>query len=122
MNTGPGLGPSATVAQGPPPPTGNISVNKTSTPSGTGPVGPQTAAPGASLAPIIASPAQRLDAIDEQVWLQIGSLAESMGEFDRAMNSYESALRHNYQSINALNLIAELYRSRENFPKVTNKS
>ncbi|KAF9290156.1 glucose repression mediator protein [Linnemannia elongata] len=117
MNPGPGPGPSTTVAQGPPPPTGNNPTNKTSAPSGGGPVGPQTTAPGGAQAPIIASPAQRLDAIDEQVWLQIGSLAESMGEFDRAMNSYESALRHNYQSINALNLIAELYRSRENFPK-----
>ncbi|OAQ28736.1 TPR-like protein [Linnemannia elongata AG-77] len=117
MNPGPGPGPSTTVAQGPPPPTGNNPINKTSAPSGAGPVGPQTTAPGGAQAPIIASPAQRLDAIDEQVWLQIGSLAESMGEFDRAMNSYESALRHNYQSINALNLIAELYRSRENFPK-----
>lgn len=117
MNPGPG--PSAAVAQGPPPPTGINPSSKTSTPSGAGPVGPQTAAPGAGQAPVIASPAQRLDAIDEQVWLQIGSLAESMGEFDRAMNSYESALRHNYQSISALNLIAELYRSRENFPKVT---
>src|SRR5690348_3031003 len=109
MNPGPGPGPSTTVAQGPPPPTGNNPINKTSAPSGGGPVGPQTTAPGGAQAPIIASPAQRLDAIDEQVWLQIGSLAESMGEFDRAMNSYESALRHNYQSINALNLIAELY-------------
>ncbi|KAG0077543.1 glucose repression mediator protein [Linnemannia elongata] len=117
MNPGPGPGPSTTVAQGPPPPAGNNPINKTSAPSGAGPVGPQTTAPGGAQAPIIASPAQRLDAIDEQVWLQIGSLAESMGEFDRAMNSYESALRHNYQSINALNLIAELYRSRENFPK-----
>ncbi|KAF8945288.1 glucose repression mediator protein [Haplosporangium gracile] len=118
MNAGPGPGPSATMAQGPPPSTGNNnSNNKTSTPTGTRPVGLQAAAPGVGPAPNIASPAQRLDVIDEQVWLQIGSLAESMGEFDRAMNSYESALRHNYQSVNALNLIAELYRSRENFPK-----
>jgi tetratricopeptide (TPR) repeat protein len=120
MNAGPGQGPSATVAQGLPPSTGNNNNSniKISTPTGAGPVGPHAAVPGAGPAPIIPSPAQRLDSIDEQVWLQIGSLAESMGEFDRAMNSYESALRHNYQSINALNLIAELYRSRENFPKV----
>ncbi|KAG0292789.1 glucose repression mediator protein [Linnemannia gamsii] len=118
MNPGPGPGPSATVAQGPPPSAANNNSNsKISTPSGTGPVGPQAVVPGAGPAPIIPSPAQRLDAIDEQVWLQIGSLAESMGEFDRAMNSYESALRHNYQSLHALNLIADLYRSRENFPK-----
>ncbi|KAK3837456.1 MAG: hypothetical protein J3R72DRAFT_387286, partial [Linnemannia gamsii] len=121
MNAGPGPGPSAVVSQGQPPSGNNNSqINNNgshSTPAaGTGPSGPQSA-PGGGPAPIIPSPAQRLDAIDEQVWLQIGSLAESMGEFDRAMNSYESALRHNYQSVNALNLIAELYRSRENFPK-----
>ncbi|KAG0281428.1 glucose repression mediator protein [Linnemannia exigua] len=120
MNAGPGPGPSPVVSQGPPP-SGNTNSqsnnsNSHSSPAGPGPSGPQSA-PGGGPAPIIPSPAQRLDAIDEQVWLQIGSLAESMGEFDRAMNSYESALRHNYQSVNALNLIAELYRSRENFPK-----
>ncbi|KAG0321842.1 hypothetical protein BGZ99_003675 [Dissophora globulifera] len=83
-----------------------------------GPGGPGGPVPtGSGSAPIITSSAQRLDAIDEQVWLQLGSLAESMGEYDRAMAAYESALRHNYHSVSAMNLIAELYRSRENFPK-----
>ncbi|KAK3830297.1 MAG: hypothetical protein J3R72DRAFT_516831 [Linnemannia gamsii] len=49
----------------------------------------------------------------------MGSHAESMGEFDQAMDSYESALRYNCQSVNALNFIAELYQSRENFPKAS---
>ncbi|KAI7822039.1 hypothetical protein BC939DRAFT_398209 [Gamsiella multidivaricata] len=40
-----------------------------------------------------------------------------MREYDRAMAAYEAALRHNYHSVSALNLIAELYRSRENFQK-----
>ncbi|KAF9369693.1 hypothetical protein CPC16_004327 [Podila verticillata] len=40
-----------------------------------------------------------------------------MGEYDRAMASYEAALRHSYHPVTALNQIAELYRSRENFPK-----
>ena len=99
-------------AQGPPPqpPPGHVAA------AGPGPV-PVPAGPGGP-APIVASPAQRLDAIDEQVWLQLGSLAESMGEYDRAMAAYESALRHNYHSVNALKLIAELYRTRENFVKV----
>ncbi|KAF8978356.1 hypothetical protein BGZ46_006568 [Entomortierella lignicola] len=85
---------------------------------GPGP-GPGPAPAGSGPAPIVSSPAQRLDAIDEQVWLQLGSLAESMGDHDRAMAAYESALRHNYHSVNALNQIAELYRSRENFPKAS---
>ena len=100
VNNGPGPAPGPNVGPGP-------------GPGGPGPV-PASGGP----TPIVTSPAQRLDAIDEQVWLQLGSLAESMGEFDRAMASYESALRHNYHSVSALNLIAELYRSRENFPKV----
>ncbi|GJJ70268.1 general transcriptional corepressor CYC8 [Entomortierella parvispora] len=98
VNNGPGPVPGPNVGPGP----------------GSGP-GPVPA--GGGPAPVVTSPAQRLDAIDEQVWLQLGSLAESMGEFDRAMASYESALRHNHYSVSALNLIAELYRSRENFPK-----
>ncbi|KAF9161341.1 hypothetical protein BGX20_002143, partial [Mortierella sp. AD010] len=100
VNTVPGPVPGPNVGPGPGPGSGPGPA-----PAGTGP------------APIVTSPAQRLDAIDEQVWLQIGSLAESMGEYDRAMAAYESALRHNYHSVSALNLIAELYRSRENFPK-----
>ncbi|KAF9984022.1 hypothetical protein BGZ75_004407 [Mortierella antarctica] len=102
-------------AQGPPPqpPPGHVAA------AGPGPVPvPVPAGPGGP-APIVASPAQRLDAIDEQVWLQLGSLAESMGEHDRAMAAYESALRHNYHSVNALKLIAELYRTRESFVKAS---
>ena len=90
-------------------------------PPGPGGPGPGPVPAGSAPIPIVNSPAQRLDVIDEQVWLQLGSLAESMGEFDRAMASYEAALRHNYHSIAAMNLIAELYRSRENFPKVKNR-
>ncbi|KAG0216105.1 hypothetical protein BGX28_006001 [Mortierella sp. GBA30] len=100
-------------APGPPPP----SNPGHAPPPGPGPI-PVPSGPGGP-APIVASPAQRLDAIDEQVWLQLGSLAESMGEYDRAMASYESALRHNYHSVNALKLIAELYRTRENFAKAS---
>ncbi|KAG0050425.1 glucose repression mediator protein [Gryganskiella cystojenkinii] len=102
VNNGPGPAPVPNV--GPP------------GPGGPGP-GPVPVPAGSGSAPVVNSPAQRLDAIDEQVWLQLGSLAESMGEFDRAMASYEAALRHNYHSVAAMNLIAELYRSRENFPK-----
>ncbi|KAF9579550.1 hypothetical protein BGW38_004148 [Lunasporangiospora selenospora] len=105
---GPGSGPVGPVGSGPVPGPSAGPVpgpNPVPVPAGAGP------------ASIVNSPAQRLDAIDEQVWLQLGSLAESMGEYDRAMAAYESALRHNFHSVNAMNLIAELYRSRENFQK-----
>lgn len=82
---------------------------------GSGPAGPQGPASAAVTA---ISPAQTLSSINSEAWLQLGALAESMGEYDRAMASYEAALRHSYHPVTALNQIAELYRSRENFPKV----
>ena len=48
----------------------------------------------------------------------IGSAAELMQEYDRAMSAYESALRHNAYSIAALSGIAALCRGREQFPRV----
>ena len=48
----------------------------------------------------------------------IGNLAEMMGDHDKAINSFESALRHNPYSIIALSQIASIYRAREQFEKV----
>ena len=50
--------------------------------------------------------------------LFIGSLAELMSDWERAMGCYEYALRHNPYSINALSHIASLCRGREQFGKV----
>ena len=41
-----------------------------------------------------------------------------MNELDRAMNAYESALRHNPYSVAALTQIAALCRAREQYGKV----
>lgn len=41
-----------------------------------------------------------------------------MADWERAMNSYEAALRHNPYSIAALSHIASLCRGREQFAKV----
>ncbi|CAG8767250.1 6883_t:CDS:2, partial [Cetraspora pellucida] len=60
---------------------------------------------------------QKLNRINEDTWLQMGSAAELMQEYDRALNAYESALRHNSYSIPALSSIAALCRGREQFPK-----
>jgi hypothetical protein len=49
---------------------------------------------------------------------KIGNLAEMMSDWERAMNSYEAALRHNPFSISALSHIASLCRGREQFGKV----
>ena len=47
----------------------------------------------------------------------MGKLAEVMGDFDRAVMSYEASLRHSPNSIPILTAIANLYRSREMFEK-----
>ena len=41
-----------------------------------------------------------------------------MGDHDKAINSYESALRHNPYSILALSQIASIYRAKEQFSRV----
>ncbi|KAJ2689848.1 glucose repression mediator protein [Coemansia spiralis] len=60
---------------------------------------------------------QRLSSATEEVWMQIGSLAEQMGEHERALAAYDNALRYNPQSQHALSLIANIYRGREDFEK-----
>jgi len=75
--------------------------------------------------------------MDEQTWLQLGtfyarrlrlltctsisaegSLSETMVDNERAIQCYESALRHNPYCVKALTQIASLYRIREDYPKV----
>ncbi|KAJ3330134.1 hypothetical protein HDU76_006366 [Blyttiomyces sp. JEL0837] len=63
------------------------------------------------------STAQKLSYLNEATWLQLGTIAESMNEPDRAMMAYESALRHNAFSIPVLTQIAALCRAREQYPK-----
>ncbi|CAO0800942.1 unnamed protein product [Mucor circinelloides] len=60
---------------------------------------------------------QKLATVNEQAWLTLGNLAEMMADWERAMNSYEAALRHNPYSITALSHIASLCRGREQFAK-----
>ncbi|KAG0940526.1 hypothetical protein G6F60_005506 [Rhizopus arrhizus] len=59
--------------------------------------------------------AQKLAQVNEQTWLTMGNLAEMMTDYEKAMNCYESALRHNPYSVVALSQIASLYRGREQF-------
>ncbi|KAJ2910127.1 glucose repression mediator protein [Coemansia aciculifera] len=60
---------------------------------------------------------QRLSATTEEVWMQIGSLAEMMSEQERALIAYDNALRYNPYSQIALSQIANIYRGREEFDK-----
>ncbi|KAI9300863.1 hypothetical protein BJ944DRAFT_170107 [Cunninghamella echinulata] len=65
----------------------------------------------------LANTAQKLATINEQTWLTMGNLAEMMTDYEKAMNCYESALRHNPYSIIALTQIASLCRGREQFAR-----
>ena len=47
----------------------------------------------------------------------IGSTCELQGDSDGALFAYEQALRHNFQSIQALNAISCILRTKENFPR-----
>eukprot|EP01113_Clastostelium_recurvatum_P047828 TRINITY_DN8590_c0_g1_i4.p1 TRINITY_DN8590_c0_g1~~TRINITY_DN8590_c0_g1_i4.p1 ORF type:complete len:595 (-),score=160.49 TRINITY_DN8590_c0_g1_i4:134-1918(-) len=54
---------------------------------------------------------------NETVWLRLGALAESMHDADKAMYSYENALRHNHYNVKALTQVASICRMREQYPK-----
>lgn len=47
----------------------------------------------------------------------IGATAESLGDWNRALTAYESALRHNSSSVLALTQVASIFRSKEEFAK-----
>ncbi|KAM0790602.1 hypothetical protein ACM66B_004467 [Microbotryomycetes sp. NB124-2] len=53
----------------------------------------------------------------EATWLQIGQTAEAVGDLDRALAAYESALRHNAYSVVALSQIAAICRTKEDFKR-----
>ena len=40
-----------------------------------------------------------------------------MGDLDGALHAYEQAMRHNPQSISAMNAISCILRTKENFPR-----
>lgn len=47
-----------------------------------------------------------------------GSIAEQMGDVDRALNAYEHAIRHNPESVPAHLRVASIARSRDDFVRV----
>ena len=47
----------------------------------------------------------------------VGNLTELMGDLDGAVYAYEQALRHNQYSIQAMNAISCILRTKENFPR-----
>lgn len=63
------------------------------------------------------SVAKNLDNSTIQTWCALGSLANSMQMYDRAIELYEMALKKNSKCLEALIGIAEQYRDKEDFQK-----
>ncbi|KAJ1963156.1 glucose repression mediator protein [Dispira parvispora] len=51
----------------------------------------------------------------ENTWVKLGTVAEVLGESERAVKAYQTALQHNPYSVPALSLIAAVHRSREEY-------
>ncbi|WFD05336.1 glucose repression mediator protein [Malassezia vespertilionis] len=64
-----------------------------------------------NLPPIVA----KLGLANEQTWLSIGALAESMEDYPRALSAYDSALVYKPYSVPALSAMASIYRSLDHF-------
>ncbi|WFC98697.1 glucose repression mediator protein [Malassezia yamatoensis] len=73
--------------------------------------GPQIPSANDSMPPILS----KISAANEQTWLAIGSAAESMEDYTRALSAYDSALLHNPYSVAALSAMATMYRTLDHF-------
>lgn len=67
-----------------------------------------------------AQPQQPIDPLTQstaETWLSIASLAETLGDADRAAMAYDATLQYNPSSTKALTSLAHLYRSRDMFQR-----
>ncbi|KAI9707847.1 MAG: hypothetical protein M1820_004453 [Bogoriella megaspora] len=53
---------------------------------------------------------------NEGIWLQIGQLSELMGDLEGATQAFEQALRHNMNSVQAMQAISCILRTKDQFP------
>ncbi|KAI1740469.1 hypothetical protein F4680DRAFT_418204 [Xylaria scruposa] len=63
------------------------------------------------------APSRHMVAVNESLWMQIGSFSELLGNLDDAMQAYERALNANPNSVPAMNAISLILRTREDFHK-----
>jgi glucose repression mediator protein len=76
------------------------------------PPGPGQGGPGQQW-----SPSRHILAVNEALWMQIGSFSELLGNYEDAMGAYERALVANPNSVPAMNAISLILRTREEFHK-----
>ncbi|KAL9062184.1 MAG: hypothetical protein Q9157_009149, partial [Trypethelium eluteriae] len=60
--------------------------------------------------------AEYLKQTNEVIWLQIGTLNETMGDLDNATDAFENALRHNANCVQAMQSISCILRTKDQFP------
>ncbi|KAH8160058.1 hypothetical protein CIB48_g8193 [Xylaria polymorpha] len=63
------------------------------------------------------APSRHMVAVNESLWMQIGSFSELLGNLEDAMTAYERALTANPNSVPAMNAISLILRTREDFHK-----
>src|SRR3989338_8224537 len=54
---------------------------------------------------------EKLNQLNESVWLRLGGLSESLKDLDRAIFAYENVLRYNESNVKALHQITAIYRT-----------
>jgi hypothetical protein len=82
---------------------------------------PPNAPPQGGASPNYPSPSTMKQLADANVavWMDIGNVAESLEDIDRAKLAYEMAIKHNHDSIPAKKALAMLYKDKlKNFEKV----
>ncbi|KAK6702616.1 hypothetical protein SNK04_012515 [Fusarium graminearum] len=82
-----------------------------------GQVPPPPPPPPPGVQPAHFAPSHQIAAMNEAVWLQIGSYSEVLRNPDEAMQAYERALQANPNSTPAMNAIGVLLKGREAFEK-----
>jgi glucose repression mediator protein len=75
--------------------------------------------PGMAPPPQQWSASQQLTAMNEGVWLQIGSFAELLGDPEEASTAYQHALRANPRSIPAMNGMSSILRAANQWAKAS---
>lgn len=78
---------------------------------------PPNVAPPQNVPPTHFPPSHQISAMNEAVWLQIGSFSELLRVPEEAMHAYERALQANPNSTAAMNAIGMLLKGREAFDK-----
>jgi general transcriptional corepressor CYC8 len=60
---------------------------------------------------------QTINLKNETSWIELGKISDLINDPERALVCYENCLKHNSFNIHALNQIASIYRSKDQFNK-----